>query len=294
MAREPKATRLPSPGDRRGGGDVVRPGPVGPRPPADEDRRVRDQVAHEDVPEARRRRRRRGCRRPSRRRRSARRGRSPGRSTRRSPPAPPGPVARLTRIVVLATRSRTKTFVTLSSSSGERLSASDANATKRPSPEIDGSARRAASAAAPAAPEARLTSVVAFVPTSRTKMLRPPGCPRPRGCSASDCRRPPGRRSAEMEGVVGELRRPGAPAAPVAREMRIDVVLGGERGRGQGRRRDGGQREADEPWPPHGVPLSPGRRPSAWRGAGRCPTGRSRGAGSGRWRCAPRPGRCAG
>ena len=40
--------------------------------------------------------------------------------------------------------------------------------------------------------------------------------------------------------------------------------------------------------------VSPGRPRSAWPGAGRRPTGRSPGAGSARWRCAPRPGRCAG
>ena len=73
-----------------------------------------------------------GYRRPTRRRRSGRRPRCPGRRSRRPPPAPPGPEARLASVVVPATRSRTKMFVNVSSSSVERLSASDANTTKRP------------------------------------------------------------------------------------------------------------------------------------------------------------------
>ena len=51
-------------------------------------------------------------------------------------PAPPGPDARLTSVVVSATRSRTNTFVTPLLSAVERLLASDRKTTWRPSPEI--------------------------------------------------------------------------------------------------------------------------------------------------------------
>ena len=87
--------------------------------------------------------------------------------------APPAPVARLTSVVVLATRSRTKTLATPSSSSAERLSAPDRKTTRLPSPEMSG-VNAAALAAAPPGPVARLTSVVVLATRSRTKMLATP------------------------------------------------------------------------------------------------------------------------
>ena len=87
--------------------------------------------------------------------------------------APPAPVARLTSVVVLATRSRTKMLATPLSSSAERLSAPDRKTTRLPSPEMSGLSA-AALAAAPPDPEARLTSVVVLATRSRTKMLATP------------------------------------------------------------------------------------------------------------------------
>lgn len=51
---------------------------------------------------------------------------------------PPDPEARLTSVVVFVWRSRTKTLGAWFRSPGWRLEASDMNATKRPSAEIEG------------------------------------------------------------------------------------------------------------------------------------------------------------
>ena len=50
--------------------------------------------------------------------------------------APPAPVARLTSVVVLATRSRTKTLAMPLSSSAERSFASPPKATRSPSEDL--------------------------------------------------------------------------------------------------------------------------------------------------------------
>jgi hypothetical protein len=68
--------------------------------------------------------------------------------------------------------SRTKTSPNESLSSLLRLSASESNATRRPSPEIAG-LKESPSPAAPEAPLARLTNVVVFACRSCTKMLSP-------------------------------------------------------------------------------------------------------------------------
>ena len=107
--------------------------------------------------------------------------------------APPAPVARLTSVVVLATRSRTKTLATPSSSSAERLSAPDRKTTLRPSSEMSGLSA-AALAAAPPDPEARLTSVVVLATRSRTKTLATPSSSSAERLSAPTGRRPGCRR----------------------------------------------------------------------------------------------------
>lgn len=82
-------------------------------------------------------------------------------------PAPPAPGARLTRVVVLATRSRTKMFTKALSSSADRLSATDWKVTNRPSSEMSGWFELPF-APAPPGPDARLTSVVVLATRSRT------------------------------------------------------------------------------------------------------------------------------
>ena len=85
-----------------------------------------------------------------------------------SPPAPAGPLARLTNVVVFVCRSRTKTSgVSSFASSAVKFSDTEVNATKRPSAEIDGAAENP-SPASPATPLARLTYVVVPVCRSRT------------------------------------------------------------------------------------------------------------------------------
>ena len=108
-------------------------------------------------------------------------------------------------------------------SSAERLSASDSKATKRPSPEIAGS-REAPSPPAPAAPVARLAKVVTFVAASRTKTFVKPLLSSAEMLSAS-VSKATWSPLAELEEVTA-FASTGAPAGPVAREMRIDVVLG--------------------------------------------------------------------
>ena len=128
---------------------------------------------------------------------------------------------------MLATRSRTKMLATLSSSSGERLSASDANATKRPSPEMAGSDDGLRRPPRPPRPR-RGSRASSRSCRPRGRRCRPPGCPRPRGCRAIDwnATRSP---LAEMEGVV-ENSSAGAPAGPVAREIRTTSSLAASAG----------------------------------------------------------------
>ena len=143
-------------------------------------------------------------------------------------PAPPGPDARLTRLVVLATRSRTKMFVVTLLSSGDRLSASDSNTTKRPLPEIAGSWEAAPAAAAPLAPVARLTKMVSLVAASRTKTSRNVLSSSAEMLSAS-VSKATWSPFAEIEETIASALT-GAPAGPVAREMRTTSSLAANAG----------------------------------------------------------------
>ena len=143
-------------------------------------------------------------------------------------PAPPGPDARLTRLVVLATRSRTKMFVVTLLSSGDRLSASDSNTTKRPLPEIAGSWEAAPAAAAPLAPVARLTKMVSLVAASRTKTSRNVLSSSAEMLSAS-VSKATWAPFAEIEETIASAST-GAPAGPVAREMRTTSSLAANAG----------------------------------------------------------------
>ena len=203
-------------------------------------------------------------------------------------PAPPAPGARLTSVVVSATRSRTKMFVTPSSSSVERLSASDTKTTKRPSAESAGPLESRVPRGAARHPRRGLRGSSCPQPRRARRRCGPSRRPRSRGCRRR-CRR---RRVAVRRDRGGTASSStGAPPTPVAREIRSTSSLApGPARAGRPRRRD--EREGDDGPAAHAA--SPGRRPSGCRGAGRRPTGRSPGAGSARWRCARRPGRCAG
>ena len=144
--------------DRRAKESSFAPAPAGPGRAAHEGRRVGDQVAHEDVAERVVCRPSTGCWRPTRRRRSARRPRWRGpRSSRRSPPAPLGARARGSRGSSCRRPGRARRCSgTPLSSSAERLSASDSNATKRPSAEIAGSDESSFRRGAAPGPDARL------------------------------------------------------------------------------------------------------------------------------------------
>ena len=90
-----------------------------------------------------------------------------GRNESSFPLAPSAPEARLISVVVPACRSRTNASPVASVSSGCRFEAFESKATKRPPAEITGT-RDAPLPLAPAAPEARLTSVVVLACRSRT------------------------------------------------------------------------------------------------------------------------------
>ena len=161
--------------------------------------------------------------------------------------APPAPVARLTSVVVLATRSRTKTLSSALLSSADRLSASEVKTTSRPSAESPGPPELP-SAPAPAAPVARVTRTVVFAAASRTKMLVTPLSSSAERVSAtlSNATRSP------LAVIAGEnaLASTGAPAGPVAREIRTTSSLAASAGEARAAGADGGQGERDEPCSP--------------------------------------------
>src|SRR5262249_8367545 len=129
-------------------------------------------------------------------------------------PLAPAPPARLTRLVVLVCKSRTNTSGARSPSAGSRFVARESKATKRPSAEI-GAAEEALFPSAPAAPPARLTSVVVFVCRSRTN-TSPPRSPSLGSRLVAKDSKATKRPSAEIEGEL-ESEFPLAPAAPLAR-----------------------------------------------------------------------------
>src|SRR5215475_9561537 len=142
------------------------------------------------------------------------------------PLAPAAPVARLTRMVVFVCRSRTYMSPLRSLPSlGSKFDAEDANATNRASAEIAGWFDSAL-ALAPAAPLARLTSVVVFVCRSRTNTssVASPSAGSRLDADESKARKRP---SEEMEGSK-ESAFPSAPATPVARLTRSRSSFAGQ------------------------------------------------------------------
>jgi hypothetical protein len=129
------------------------------------------------------------------------------------------PAARLTSLVVLATKSRTNTSSVVSPSSGSRFVAPEVNATKRPSPET-ADAPEPKFPLAPLAPAARLTSVVVCATRSRTrtsKVVSPSSGWRFVATEVKATKRP----SAETAGS----KEPSLPLAPVAPAARLTSVV---------------------------------------------------------------------
>ena len=132
------------------------------------------------------------------------------------------PEPRLTSAVVWATRSRTKTPLSALKSSGCMFDASDANATRRPSPEIEG-ADEAPLPFAPSDPPERLTSAVVLAARSRTKTSEPAPVSSGSRFEASDAKLT-ARPSAETLGAL-DAPLPFAPPAPAARLTSVVVAF---------------------------------------------------------------------
>lgn len=137
-----------------------------------------------------------------------------------SPLAPVAPAARLASATAPVSRSRTYTSAAASRSAGSRFVPCEMNATRRPSVEIDASIEGPL-LRAPAAPGARLTSVVVAAARSRRNTSTPSSVSAGSSVVAPESKAT--RRPSREIRARWDPRSPAAPVAPVARLTSVVV-----------------------------------------------------------------------